>query len=43
VQWLEQAGVRVIVVEPQAPPARDCIALDGVHFGLRETMCTMLA
>jgi DeoR family ulaG and ulaABCDEF operon transcriptional repressor len=43
VQWLEQAGVKVIVVEPEAPPARDCIALDGAQFGLNATMCAMLA
>jgi DeoR family ulaG and ulaABCDEF operon transcriptional repressor len=42
VQWLEQAGVKVIVVEPEAPPARDCIALAGAQFGLNGTMCTML-
>ncbi|MFL6635130.1 MAG: hypothetical protein ACJ8HJ_22730, partial [Massilia sp.] len=43
VQWLEQAGVKVIVVAPQMPPARDCIALDGAQFGLSGTMCAMLA
>ena len=43
VQWLEQAGVKVIVVEPETPPAQDCIALDGAQLGLHGTMCAMLA
>jgi DeoR family ulaG and ulaABCDEF operon transcriptional repressor len=43
VQWLEQAGVKVIVVAPQMPPQQHCIALDGARLGLQGAMCTMLA
>jgi DeoR family ulaG and ulaABCDEF operon transcriptional repressor len=43
VQWLEQAGVKVIVVAPQMPPERHCIALDGARLGLHGAMCAMLA